>query len=608
MPKISVVMSTYNRPKYVKEAIESILNQTYTDFEFIIIDDCSTDNTADIINKYVSKDERIIFVRNKTNRGLIYSLNHGFTMAKGEYIARMDDDDISEPTRFEKQVKYLDEHPDVIVLGTFIKTFGDPDAKSWVNMIDSDELEVAMNFYNPMCHPSVMIRKEFLKKHNLTYSPKELYAEEYHLWKEIILRGGKLSNIPEALLNYRCHKKSVIKASKSGEKQHKTAERIRTDLLNRFYHNKNIVKKIRKNISKYPFDSNNKKKIGYVLEQMKKFPDIIPLSGVEKFEKRYCGVPCTMEIFFASDDNFVQHLCVAMASILIKSLPIEKHSFYILDGGINEENKEKINKLKSIKDCKIEFIKVDDSLFDCCPLTPECKHITKQTYYRYIIPKLKPEIKKCFYLDCDIVVEDSLNEFWNINLGDNYVAAVEEFWDTAHQHYTNNGIEKSFNAGIILINSEQWQKDNITEKLFKNTVTLAHEEKVRWVDQCVLNFTFNNRVRFVHPKYNLQQRAYSECQHSLYSDKEMNDAKSYPVIIHFSGNIKPWQKNCTHPKWKRYYHYLKFTAYKKEYYTFKAKRILRNISSLIYRKKVSSETKEYQYFGITLFKKRRKIT
>ena len=119
-PKISVVMSCYNRAEYSKLAIESILNQTYKDFEFIIIDDCSTDNTADVIQEYADKDERIVFIKNKQNMDYNYNLRKGFEIAKGEYIARMDDDDISMPERFEKQVEYLDKHPEITVLGTFI--------------------------------------------------------------------------------------------------------------------------------------------------------------------------------------------------------------------------------------------------------------------------------------------------------------------------------------------------------------------------------------------------------------------------------------------------------------------------------------------------------
>jgi glycosyltransferase involved in cell wall biosynthesis len=117
MPRISVVMSVYNGEKYLRQAIESILQQTYTDFEFIIIDDGSTDSSREIIQSY--DDKRIRLVINEQNIGLTKSLNKGIRLAKGEFIARMDADDISLPQRFEKQVAYLDSHPEVGVLGTY---------------------------------------------------------------------------------------------------------------------------------------------------------------------------------------------------------------------------------------------------------------------------------------------------------------------------------------------------------------------------------------------------------------------------------------------------------------------------------------------------------
>ena len=145
-PKISVVMSCYNRENFVRDAIESILNQTYTDFEFIIIDDCSTDKTPEIIQEYADKDNRIVYIRNEENMDYNYNLRKGFKLAKGEYIARMDDDDISLPERFEKQVSYLDEHPDITVLGSLIDIFGELKIESWVKETDPDVLNILMNF------------------------------------------------------------------------------------------------------------------------------------------------------------------------------------------------------------------------------------------------------------------------------------------------------------------------------------------------------------------------------------------------------------------------------------------------------------------------------
>lgn len=209
-PLISVVMSCYNRQNYVAQAIESILNQTYTNFEFIIIDDCSTDNTYKIIKKYVKRDKRIIALRNKVNKGIVYALNRGLRLAKGKYIARMDDDDISLPQRFEKQVKYMEENPDVVVLGSDVKSFCDEDKdySPWVDAFDADELALILNFKCSISHPNVIIRKDFLDKHSLSYLKEYEFAEDYALWAQVMLKGGKIENLKEPLLLHRVSKKA----------------------------------------------------------------------------------------------------------------------------------------------------------------------------------------------------------------------------------------------------------------------------------------------------------------------------------------------------------------------------------------------------------------
>ena len=121
MPRVSVVMPAYNAEKYIGEAIDSILNQTFTDFEFIIIDDGSSDRTADIVKSY--SDPRIRLLANERNSGIVASLNRGIQKATGKYIARMDADDYSRLDRIKKQVDFLDNHPEVIALGTSFSTF-----------------------------------------------------------------------------------------------------------------------------------------------------------------------------------------------------------------------------------------------------------------------------------------------------------------------------------------------------------------------------------------------------------------------------------------------------------------------------------------------------
>lgn len=205
-PAISVIMSTYNRAAFLPRSIESILNQTFTDFEFIIINDGSPDETDKILRLFVAKDKRIRVITNEQNKGLIYSLNKGLDEARGKYIARMDDDDISLPTRFEKQYAFMEQNPEITVVGSWI---GRPDnGKKWDfhDETNPDKVKVLMylNFV-PISHPTSFLRRNFLNKHGIRYSYDYKAAEDRKFWLDIMNAGGKISNIPEILLLFRVH-------------------------------------------------------------------------------------------------------------------------------------------------------------------------------------------------------------------------------------------------------------------------------------------------------------------------------------------------------------------------------------------------------------------
>ena len=584
-PTISVLMSTYNREEYISSAIESILNQTYGDFEFIIIDDCSADNTAKIIQQYSERDSRISFFRNEKNKGLIANLNFGISQARGIYIARMDDDDISFPERFEKQLNFLESNQDITVLGTYVETIGEKYKNTWVTTPDPDILNISLNFFNPICHPTVMMRKSFLEEHGLKYDV--LYAEDYSLWKDILINGGKFANLPEVLLKYRIHDKS-ISHGKSVKIQTRSAKKIRGELINRYFNNKMRAKHM--NLIMYPFESNKKKRIHEVLARMKKFPQYASPNAIEKFEMFYCGKPCTMHIFFASDDKFVRHLCVAIASILVNSLPYENFNFYILDGGIKNSSKKKVESLKRIKEFNIEYIDMNSFGFDKLPLTKDCSHITKETYYRYIIPILKPDLERCFYFDSDIIVEDSLNKLWHMDFEDNYVIAAEEANSLSVKDAERLEVDCIFNAGILLINNKKWVDENISESLFENTLKLEKSRNLIWQDQDVLNHTFNNKVKFVSPKYNLQFDAFFNDNLKTCSQLELRDARNSPVIIHFNTSSKPWNKGCKHPLKNLYFKYLRLTSYRGYYWLSLILRLFSKVGRVFYSRKENGYT------------------
>lgn len=203
---VSVIMGIYkmrNKESIVKLAIDSILNQTYKDFEFIICDDGSNDGTYEMIKNLIRKDERVILIKNKENRGLAYSLNHCLSIAKGKYIARMDADDISMPNRFEKQVKFLDEHQEYAVVGS--NMFYINENRIWGNRILAEKpTKKSFLFTSPFAHPTVIIRKEvlnFLNNYKVEKITRRL--EDYDLFMRLYANGYKGYNMQEFLYQFR---------------------------------------------------------------------------------------------------------------------------------------------------------------------------------------------------------------------------------------------------------------------------------------------------------------------------------------------------------------------------------------------------------------------
>lgn len=208
IPLISVVMPVYNAEKYLVEAIESILEQTYEKFEFLIINDGSTDSSSIIIDSYAKKDSRITHVKNQ-NQGISLSLNCGIALAKGEYIARMDADDISLAVRFEEQIKFMEKNQNVGVCGTWVDLIGEIKAGEYKRHPTSDEeLKVRLLFSVCFVHPSVIMRRELLVRTNNFYDPTYTSAQDYELWSRL-KDCTQFANIPKTLMKYRVLSDSV---------------------------------------------------------------------------------------------------------------------------------------------------------------------------------------------------------------------------------------------------------------------------------------------------------------------------------------------------------------------------------------------------------------
>ena len=220
-PLVSVVLPVYNGDKYLAEAIESILAQTHSDLELIAINDGSTDESQQILDKYTKLDSRVHVV-SRENRGLVSTLNEAMGLARGAWIARMDQDDIALPHRLERQLEWL-EKTGADITGSWVRRFGTSD-KRVIKLRETDAaIKMEMLFCSPFAHPSVMMRTTLAKQ--LRYDQSWEKAEDYDLWERAAEAGWKMANVPEVLLHYRIHAEQI--STRTSRQQQYVEQEIR---------------------------------------------------------------------------------------------------------------------------------------------------------------------------------------------------------------------------------------------------------------------------------------------------------------------------------------------------------------------------------------------
>ena len=200
-PVISVVLPVFNGASHIEVSVRSILDQTFDDFELIAINDGSTDSTLEILQSIGAGDSRLVLV-SRENRGLVASLNEGIDVARGDWIARMDADDISEPNRFERQLQRLAEK-NADICGSWVQFFGATDARILRHAESDEAIKAELLFGAPFAHPSVMMKATLARQ--LRYDPVWEKCEDYDLWERAARAGWRMTNVPEVLLRYRKH-------------------------------------------------------------------------------------------------------------------------------------------------------------------------------------------------------------------------------------------------------------------------------------------------------------------------------------------------------------------------------------------------------------------
>ncbi len=254
-----------------------------------------------------------------------------------------------------------------------------------------------------------------------------------------------------------------------------------------------------------------------------------------------------INVCLSCDNNYSKHAAVVMASILYNADINDYIHFYILDGNIDNYNKEKILELKKISNCDIEFITVNESKFDCYKKVNTHKYITIPTYFRLKITELLPNISRIIYLDCDMIVEHSLKELFNINLTDNIIGGS---LDSRVFHKKKWKNQKYINAGMIVFDLEKMRQEK-TDELFED-YTHKNINDIKTGDQDIINFALKNRIKIIDGSWNVQVSGFAS----------RTSFTKYPKIIHYIGKDKPWIFGSNTYFKDKYFKYLQLTPWK----------------------------------------------
>jgi glycosyltransferase involved in cell wall biosynthesis len=286
---VSVVMPVYNAEKYLRSAIESILSQTYKNFELLILNDGSVDQTNNIIASF--NDPRIRVLSSEKNFGLVYQLNKGIENAAGKYIARMDADDIAVASRLQRQVSFMERSPDVGLCGSFVKVFHE-DKKYFATIlpVTHDEICTFLLFASPFFHPAIMMRASVLRLHGIRYTKGTDSTEDYYLYLDLHDKT-KMANVPKVGLYYRMHESNMSK--KMGSFQKNTSDIVRAPYVHKFLQenaNQNAEHLVEKHFQICSMQINTKEDYFEFMEWFKYLKNVNERKGVFKREAFLTGV------------------------------------------------------------------------------------------------------------------------------------------------------------------------------------------------------------------------------------------------------------------------------------------------------------------------------
>lgn len=570
-PKVSVVIPVYNVEQYLRQCLDSVVNQTLREIEIICVDDGSTDSSLDILKEYAAKDKRISVLKQENLHAGV-ARNAGLAVAKGEYLSFLDSDDFFELTMLEESYSAAKESDaDVIVFNareynTLTGTYNSCKFPLSPSLFPDKEYASAEEFGEKLFQANSclawnkLLKAPFVKKTGLKCGSTKSCNDNVFIYG-LLTQAKRIKLYNKEFVNYRTNNPNSLQRSKANSWecvcQAYVALKQKMQEMNVYqYHRRTFANKVLQSCIYYwstIYGPNKRKLYNALIDKYFDLLDIKDYGEEYYYNKSHYNILTSMvstsiPIILSADDNYAPFMYTTMYSILSSAHQNTFYDFYLMVPEVfSPKNRTHIENLKKQFNCDIHFLNMKDAFSD---LAMHITHITSPTYYRLLAGDLLPqEYNKCIYLDVDTCVCKDLSPLFNTEMGNNYIAGVKAPAYIIKSEYHENRLKIPdatgyINAGVLLMNLRKIREDGLTKRF----VDLS-KQNYQSQDQDVINVACYGKILTLPLKYNVMTKypAFFDHNHKtykkledIYGADEINSAIKNPVIIHYADKLKPW--------------------------------------------------------------------
>lgn len=581
--KVSVVLPIYNAEPYLRECLDSVVNQTLKDIEIICVNDGSTDNSLEIIKEYAQKDIRIRYI-DKPNAGYGQTMNCGMDLATGEYIGIVEPDDFIKPEMYETLYNKAKEF-DLDIVKSDYTAFSNT-KKQYVSIMPQNaynkilSIKKDKNTLGFTLNPTGIFKRSFLRKYNILFNETPGAShQDIGFWILTTFYAQHIYFIPNSFYMYR---QDNIDSSMNSYANPNIMfneydfARKHLEVYPEIWNNVKDIYFKRRHISLMYFGANriaSQDKLAFSSKLKKLYQ-----SDLEKIDfSKYLSVNEKKEvelilkqnledniipIIYATNRNYIQATTVSIKSIKFFANPKLIYQIYVLHTELNAYEEQSFAKM-SEKNILVTCINISDHEYLSKAFSYTCAHYSKEMYYRILIPKLFPQYGKVLYIDSDTLLLKDIAELYRVDIDKCVIGAVVNPVAVMMREYIRNTLlmspEKYFNSGILIINTFEWERFNTTEKCIE--FLSKYNKGLKCPDQDALNVVCQEKVAFLDMYWNWQWAWHIDKSNiPTYYYKMYSDAMLDLSVIHYASGKKPWNAKDTSPLvkiWKLFFIYSK---------------------------------------------------